>query len=107
MEKKKSQSKQTASLSANYVHAKAFLPTPLVSTQQQPSEQQTSISVNDNQVSQSIHMNAWYSNKGLHITHLNIHFLYPKLDEIKVDLYDLVIFDHFWPSDWRGNRDEF
>ena len=26
---------------------------------------------------------------------------------IKVDLYDLVIFDHFWPSDWRGNRDEF
>ena len=25
----------------------------------------------------------------------------------KVDLYDLVIFDHFWPSDWRGNRDEF
>ena len=27
--------------------------------------------------------------------------------QIKVDLYDLVIFDHFWPSDWRGNRDEF
>ena len=26
---------------------------------------------------------------------------------VKVDLYDLVIFDHFWPSDWRGNRDEF
>ena len=26
---------------------------------------------------------------------------------IKVDLYDLVIFDHFWPSDWRGKRDEF
>ena len=26
---------------------------------------------------------------------------------LKVDLYDLVIFDHFWPSDWRGNRDEF
>ena len=25
---------------------------------------------------------------------------------LKVDLYDLVIFDHFWPSDWRGNRDE-
>ena len=25
----------------------------------------------------------------------------------KVDLYDLVIFDHFWPSEWRGNRDEF
>ena len=25
----------------------------------------------------------------------------------KVDLYDLVIFDHFGPSDWRGNRDEF
>ena len=27
--------------------------------------------------------------------------------ELKVDLYDLVIFDHFCPSDWRGNRDEF
>ena len=26
---------------------------------------------------------------------------------IKVDLYDLVIFDHFWPSDWSENRDEF
>ena len=26
---------------------------------------------------------------------------------LKVDLYDLVIFDHFWPSDWRGNRNEF
>ena len=26
---------------------------------------------------------------------------------VKVDLYDLVIFDHFWLSDWRGNRDEF
>ena len=30
-----------------------------------------------------------------------------KLVPVKVDLYDLVIFDHFWPSDWRGNRDEF
>ena len=29
------------------------------------------------------------------------------LSFFKVDLYDLVIFDHFWPSDWRGNRDEF
>ena len=27
--------------------------------------------------------------------------------DVKVDLYDLVNFDHFWPSDWRGNRDEF
>ena len=26
---------------------------------------------------------------------------------VQVDLYDLVIFDCFWPSDWRGNRDEF
>ena len=25
---------------------------------------------------------------------------------IKVDLYDLVISDHFWPSDRRENRDE-
>ena len=25
----------------------------------------------------------------------------------KVNLYDSVIFDHFSPSDWRGNRDEF
>ena len=31
----------------------------------------------------------------------------PHLAAIKVDLYDLVIFDHFWPFDWRGNRDEF
>ena len=29
------------------------------------------------------------------------------LSSFKVDLYDLVIFDHFRPSDWRGNRDEF
>ena len=27
--------------------------------------------------------------------------------QVKVDLYDLVIFDHFWPSDWRENRCEF
>ena len=26
---------------------------------------------------------------------------------LKIDLYDLVIFDHFRPTDWRGNRDEF
>ena len=25
---------------------------------------------------------------------------------VKVDLYDLVIFDHVWPSEWRENRDE-
>ena len=24
----------------------------------------------------------------------------------KVDQYDLVIFDQFWPSVWRENRDE-
>ena len=28
-------------------------------------------------------MNAWFEKKGLHITHLNIHYLNPKLDEIK------------------------
>ena len=33
--------------------------------------------------SQSPHMNAWFETKGLHTSHLNIHFLYPKLDEIK------------------------
>ena len=29
-------------------------------------------------------MNAWFEKKGLSIVHLNIHYLYPKLDEIKV-----------------------
>ena len=33
--------------------------------------------------SQAHHMNAWFGKKGLYIAHLNIHFLYPKLDEIK------------------------
>ena len=39
------------------------------------------------------------------------HILLPKLRSsqyyLKVDLYDLVIFDHFWPSNWRENRAEF
>ena len=29
-------------------------------------------------------MNAWFEKKGLHIAHLNIHYLYPKLDEVKL-----------------------
>ena len=33
-------------------------------------------------------MNAWFSSKGLHISHLNVHYLYPKLDEIKHLLND-------------------
>ena len=33
--------------------------------------------------SQNHHMNAWFEKKGLHITHLNIHYLYPKRDETK------------------------
>ena len=31
---------------------------------------------------------------------------FSSLWQLKVDLYDLVIFDNFWPSDWRGNRNE-
>ena len=38
-------------------------------------------------------------NTALFKTNFNFVFL-------KVDLYDLVIFDHFWPSDWREDRDE-
>ena len=34
--------------------------------------------------SQTHHMNAWFEKKGLHIAHLNIHYLYPKLDEVKL-----------------------
>ena len=30
------------------------------------------------------HMDAWFVSKGLHICHLNVHYLYPKLDEIKI-----------------------
>ena len=34
--------------------------------------------------SQTHHMNAWFEKKGLHIAHLNVHYLYPKLDEVKL-----------------------
>ena len=37
---------------------------------------------------QNHHMNTWFPSKGLHITHLNIHYLFPKLDEIKILLND-------------------
>ena len=30
------------------------------------------------------HMNTWFGAKGLHITYLNAHYLYPKLDELKL-----------------------
>ena len=30
----------------------------------------------------------WLQNKGLHICHLNVHYLYPKLDEIKILLHE-------------------
>ena len=30
----------------------------------------------------------WLLNKGLHICHLNVHYLYPKLDEIKILLHE-------------------
>ena len=33
-------------------------------------------------------INPWYMNKGLSILHLNIHYLYPKLDEIKSTITD-------------------
>ena len=35
-------------------------------------------------VPQGLHTNAWFSKKGLHISHLNVHYLYPKLDELKI-----------------------
>ena len=37
---------------------------------------------------QNHHMNTWFPSKGLHISHLNIHYLFPKLDEIKILLND-------------------
>lgn len=58
------------------VHADAISPT-LDPTEQLPNGHVET-------VSQSRHMNTWYTNKGLHVSHLNIHFLYPKLDEIKI-----------------------
>ena len=33
--------------------------------------------------------------------------LFVSYAHVKIDLYDLVIFDHFWPSDWRENGNEF
>ena len=44
------------------------------------------ITPNSNQ--QNHHMNAWFPEKGLHFTHLNIHYLYPKLDQIKLLLHN-------------------
>ena len=37
----------------------------------------------------------WLNNKGLHICHLNIHYLYPKLDEIKILLHNQPNLDIF------------
>ena len=42
--------------------------------------------------SQCPHMNAWFGAKGLHITHLNVHYLYPKLDELKLLLSEQNIY---------------
>ena len=53
----------------------------------QPDDYDQYVNINSNKSpgigSQAHHMNAWFGKKGLHIAHLNIHFLYPKLDEIK------------------------
>ena len=32
---------------------------------------------------QTNHMNEWFEKKALHMAHLNIHYLYPKLNEVK------------------------
>lgn len=37
----------------------------------------------------------WFKNTGLHIVHLNIHFIYPKLDEIKLIMSDQNNIDLF------------
>ena len=41
------------------------------------------------------HTDAWFVSKGIHICHLNVHYLYPTLDEIKFLLHEqksMVIF---------------
>ena len=40
-------------------------------------------------------MDAWFASKGLHICHLNVHYLYPKLDEIKILLHEQNNLDIF------------
>ena len=40
-------------------------------------------------------MDAWFVSKGLHICHLNVHYLYPKLDEIKLLLHEQNSMDIF------------
>ena len=40
-------------------------------------------------------MDAWFNSKGLHICHLNVHYLYPKLDEIKILLHEQNNMDIF------------
>lgn len=46
-----------------------------------------------NALSSSDIENKWLKNKGLHFCHLNIHYLYPKLDEIKTLLHNQTNID--------------
>ena len=40
---------------------------------------------------QSPQVNAWFNTKGLNITHLNIHYLYPKLDQLELLVLEQTI----------------
>ena len=78
------QQEQQQQLEWNDVNADA-VPSTLVSSEWRPDEHDQPINNNSQgpigNGSQTNHMNAWFEKKGLHITHLNIHYLYPKLDE--------------------------
>ena len=41
------------------------------------------------------HTDAWFISKGIHICHLNVHYLYSKLDEIKILLHEQKLMDIF------------
>ena len=65
------------------VHANAILSASM--DQSQPNNYQSVNSMpNQTLNTPSQHKDAWFISKGLHICHLNVHHLYPKLDEIKI-----------------------
>ena len=78
------QQEQQQQLEWNDVNADA-VPSTLVSSEWRPDEHDQPINNNSQgpigNGSQTHHMNAWFEKKGLHITHLNNYYLYPKLDE--------------------------
>ena len=78
----------------NDVYANAVLSTTMVQSEPEDDE---SINCVSNQTHNNTrqHMDAWFVSRGLHICHLNVHYLYPKLDEIKILLHEQKNIDIF------------